>query len=262
MSSTGSEALVLAERARDLVQARPLQAQALAEEALELARARQDGEAVVAALHALGFARYRLGDPAALRTFRAAVRAGERNGYESRAAMARRNLAFLLAYAGKTKLALREIEAAREALSGIERARSEVFRIAVYGIAGQAETAIAGSGEAVRVLRRARDTIWEARLLYNRGAALAEIGDARGARRDLGRACRLYQALGQADAVASAGIELGRLRLLEGDPLASLVELDAIESDGLAPWTAGWLFLNRAQAHVALRLLDEARADL
>src|SRR5438477_8461094 len=109
-SEPASEPLALAERAHALVQAKPVQAQTLAEEAVRVARARRDGEALVAGLHALGFARYRLGDPRALRTIRAAVAAGERHGHPQRAALARRHLAALLAYAGKTTAALREIE--------------------------------------------------------------------------------------------------------------------------------------------------------
>ena len=139
MSSThGSESVELAERARALVQAKPLQGRALAEQALELARRRRDVEGRVAALHALGFARYALGDPGAMRTMQAAVRAGERGGFPERAALARRNLAVYLAYGGRTQRAVREIEAARESLTGLERARTEVFRIAIYEMAGRA----------------------------------------------------------------------------------------------------------------------------
>src|SRR5207249_6806571 len=116
------------------------------------------GEALVAGLHALGFARYVLGDPRALRTTRAAVSTGERYGHIHRAALARRTLAVFLAYAGRTTAALREIEAARGALTGIERARTEVFRIAVYELAGRADDALAGSDDALRVLRRAGDS--------------------------------------------------------------------------------------------------------
>src|SRR5438093_7558157 len=95
---TSSEAVLLAMRAQELVQATPIDGCAMAEEALELAVARRDDEGRVAALHALGFARYALGDPRALRTIRAAVRAGERAGYTQRAALARRHLALYLAH--------------------------------------------------------------------------------------------------------------------------------------------------------------------
>src|SRR5213596_3283633 len=110
-AKTREEPLELAQRAHALVQAHPARALPLAERALALAGAQRDREAEVAALHTLGFARYVLGDPRALRTVRAAVRAGERHGFPERAAIARRNLAVYLAYAGRTAPAIRELEA-------------------------------------------------------------------------------------------------------------------------------------------------------
>src|SRR5262245_54952672 len=119
MSSTATP-LELAERAYALVQIRPSAAHALAERALALARVQHDDEGLVAALHTLGFARRALGDPRALQTMQSAVREAERRGYPRRAALARRNLAMYLAYAGRTERAVREIEAACSALEGIE----------------------------------------------------------------------------------------------------------------------------------------------
>ena len=261
-SASGSEAVELAERARALVQAKPRRARTMAEQALRLARTQHDGEGRVAALHALGFARYALGDPRALPTIRAAVRAGERGGYSYRAALARRNLALYLAYAGKTKRAVREIEAARASLTGIERARTEVFRIAIYEMAGRAREVLPNSTESVRILRRSGDAIWEARVLYNRGAVLAELDDAGAARKDLERARDLYAELGLEAAVADARIELARLSFLEADVIGCLAQLGAIEIGELSDWAACWLVLVRAEAYVGLRLLPEARADL
>ena len=261
-SAHGSEAVELAERARALVQAKPLHARALAEEALELARRQRDNEGRVAALHALGFARYALGDPGALRTMQAAVRAGEHGGYLERAALARRNLALYLAYGGRTQRAVREIETARASLSGLERARTEVFRIAIYEMAGRAREALPGTTASLRVLHRRGDLTWEARLLYNRGTALAELGEARAARRDLERARNLYAALGLEAAVADAQIALARLRYIEADVIGCLIELGTIDTAELSDWAACWLVLFRAEAFVGLRLLPEARSDL
>lgn len=263
MSSVpATRAVALAEAAHDLVQSRPLRARVLAEEALELADSTRDAEGRVAALHALGFARYTLGDPRALATVRAAVRVGERTGFVRRSAMARRNLAMYLAYAGKPAAAVREIEAAREALDGVDRARTEVHRIAVLHLAGRPAAELASSAEALRTLRRHGDTLWEARVLYNRGAALAERGAAHAARRDLERARDLYAALGLEAAVADARIKLAHVRFLEGDVLACLSELEAVGVDELSDWAGCWLILNRAEAHTRLRLLPEARDEL
>src|SRR5439155_6412957 len=152
--STSREPLELAERAHALAQTRPSQALVLAEEALALARVQRDREARVAALHALGFALYVLGDPRGLTTIREAVRRGERDGYAHRAALARRHLAGHLAYAGRTREALLEIEKATAALTGLERARSEVFRVAVVHLAGTGSAGLAGTSDALRVLQR------------------------------------------------------------------------------------------------------------
>src|SRR5262249_12980013 len=140
-----------------------------AEHALTLARDQRDGQAEAAALHALGFARYALGDSRALRTIRHAIQVAERHNDSRRAALARRNLAVYLSHAGKTSAARREIEAACASLHGIDRARSEVHRIAVLALAGRLPASTADSGRALRTLRRAGDRIWEGRLLYNRG---------------------------------------------------------------------------------------------
>ncbi len=261
-TATRADPLQLAERAHALVQARPAHAHALAEQALELARRRRDPESRVAALHALGFARYVLGDPRALGTVAAAVRAGERHGYLDRAALARRNLALYLAYAGRTTKAVREMDRVCARLDGVERARTEVFRLAVLHLAGRAGPHLAESERALRVLRRAGDDVWEARLLYNRGFIRAELGLARAAHADLERARDLYATLGSAAAVADARIMLARLRFVEGDVLGSLIDLDAIDASELSDWSACWLSLSRAQALVGLRLLPEARIEL
>ena len=172
------EPVELAEHARALVQAKPREARELADEALRLARAEHDIEGQVAALHALGFALYALGDPRALRTMGSAIRLGERHGHRERAAHVRRNLAMCLAYAGRARASLREIDAAQASLAGAERARTEVFRIPVYWLAGRGAEAVAGSAPALRALRARGDSAWEARLLYNRAAVLTKLGTA------------------------------------------------------------------------------------
>src|SRR5262249_18344353 len=148
------DALELAEQSFALVQTNARAGLAAAERALSLAREQLDAEAQAAALHALGFARYAVGDPRALATIRAAVRVAERQGDQRRAALARRNLAVYLTYAGKATAAVREIEAACAELDGIDRARSEVFRIAVFGATGRTSGRAGDSERALRTLRR------------------------------------------------------------------------------------------------------------
>ena len=260
--ATRREPVQLAEEARALVQAKPLDAKDLAQEALQLARDRNDSEGEAAALHAFGFAQYALGDPGALGTMRSAIRLAERHGHLERAALTRRNLAMCLAYAGKARTSIREIEVARTTLRGIERARTEVFRIPVYEMAGRGAEGIAGSSAALRALRARGDSIWEARLLYNRAAALTKLGHHERAGTDLERARDLYDESGLDAAASDARIELARARFREGDYLACLADLDLVDVAGLSDWAACWLYLWRAEALVALRLLPEARADL
>jgi hypothetical protein len=256
------EALAAAERAYALVQSQPGRAHALAEEAVALARTRRDAEALAAALHALGYARSRLGDPRAYRTMRQAVRYAERQGLGDRAARARRNVALYLAYRGKPALAVAEIDAACDGQSGLDRARSQVFRVAVYHLAGRVGEVLPESAAALELLRRRGEKAWEARLAYNRGAALAEIGRSGPARRDLERAETLYAELGYEAAVADVRIELALLAALEGDAVRCLAELDAVDVAALTDWAAAWFYLYRAEALLGLRLLPEARADL
>ena len=257
-----TEVLAAAERAYALVQAEPRRALVLAEAAVAQARNERQAEGLAAALHVLGFARFRLGDPRALRTMRSAVSVAERHGFSHRAALSRRNLALYLAYRGQLRKAVGEIDAAIEGLSGLDRARSQVFRIAVYGLAGRAREALDDSAAALRVLRSHGDREWEARLAYNRGATLAELGEHTLARRDLEHAHDLYVSLGLRAAAADTKRELAIIAGLQGDLIGSLEDLEAIDVEVLTERDAGWLYFSRAETLLALRLLPEARAEL
>jgi CHAT domain-containing protein len=254
--------LTLALAAHDLVQEDPAAAASQAADALESARASRDREAEAAALHALGFARVELGDPRAIRTLRAAVRVAERSGQLRRAALARRPLSVCLAYTGGFAAGLRELDLARAALSGVELARTEVFHLAVLGLAGRAPVSLEPSRRALRTLRRAGDVIWEARLLKNRGELLTERGDAAAAKPDLERARDLYASLGKDVGAINAEILLIRLSFLRGDIVECLKQLDDAERRPLPARSAWDVELTRAEALVAARLLPEARRVL
>ncbi len=188
------DALELAESAFELVEADASAAAGLAERALRLARRRRHREAEVAALHALSFAQHELGDARAIRTIRTAVRSGERHGLTRRTALARRRLALDLAGRGAIAAAMRELDLARAALDPHEQARSEVFRIGVLWYAGTATVPLTGTDRALATLREHGDAFWEAQLLRNRGAFLAERGETDAAERDLIRARRAVRA--------------------------------------------------------------------
>lgn len=219
---------MLANLAHGMVQSDPRRAAELAERSLALARELGADEAEVAALHALGFAQHELGDPRAIPTLRSAVRIGKRKGLVQRVALVRRPLAIYLADAGKITAAVREIDAACDALGGLELARAEVSRIAVLHLAGQAPPH-ERSERALQTLRREGDEIWEARLLKNRGFMLAQRGDVDAADRDLTLARDIYARLGATSAAVGAGYELARIALARGDLPGCLALLDGIE---------------------------------
>lgn len=257
-----ASALALAERAHEAVQEDPHLAAATAEQALRQARAERSLDAEAAALHALGFAQYELGNSGAIRTLRAAVRVAQRGGHARRAAYARRTLAGSLAHAGRMRDALREIDAACAGSRGLDRARAEVVRLAVIGRTGTVPGSLAPAGRALRLLRRHGDAIWEARLLNNRGFLLAEAGDHSAATADLSRARQLYASLGATLAVSVIEVLLARSMLATGDIVSCLEHLDAVDPASLAPHARARLELSRAEALVGARLLEEASAAL
>ncbi len=254
--------LARAQAAFELVEVDAAAAARLAEGALALARAQQHAEAVVAALHALSFARHELGDPGALRTIRAAIRIGERHGLAQRTALARRRLAMDLAGRGAIGPALRELAAAQPALDAHERARSEVFRIGILWYAGKTTDSLVDTDRALAVLRRERDAFWEAQLLRNRGGLLAERGDADAAERDLVRARDLFLRVGASAAAVATDSQLVRIALTRGDIPEALARLDAIEAGALSTRIAAEHELLRAQALSTAHLWNEALSAL
>jgi hypothetical protein len=250
--------LALAQTAFELVEADAAAAARLAERALGLARAQQETEAHVAALHALSFARHELGDPRAIRTIRAAIRIGERHGLTRRTALARRRLALDLAGRGAISAALRELDAACASLDPHEQARSEVFRIGVLWYAGKATESLTRTDRALETLRREGDTFWEAQLLRNRGGLLAERGDTATAEPDLVRARDLFASIGAKAAAFATESQLVRIALTRGDLPESLARLDAIDADDVSSRIVAEHELLRAQTLATAQLWSEA----
>ena len=251
-------ALALAEAAFETVETDAAAAREMAERALRAARTDGDREAEVAALHALSFAQHELGDPQAIRSIRRAVRAGESSGLTTRTSLARRRLALDLAGRGSISEAERELERAWAGLDARERARTEVFRIAILWYAGRALDQSARTDRALAFLREHGDEYWEAQLLRNRGGLAAERGDTVLARDDLTRAHELFLALGATSAALAMEVELARVALLRGDLPECLSRLDAIDMDAIGTANAAELLLLRAQAAATARLRAEA----
>jgi CHAT domain-containing protein len=257
--------LALAERAYDLVQVRPTRAVALAERASALARAERDAEALVAALHALSWAQRVMGDPRAMRTARAGIRIGEKNGARRRVALLRRNYAHGLAFAGYTEAARREMERAVADLHGRDRAESEVFRIAIHRRAHAVDPAahrsvLRAAASALRVLDG--DDIWQARLLNNRGALHLDRGELDAAEADLRRAVELYRRVGAGAAASDSAVGLAEVALMRGDLLGCLATIDDLKAalpEGSPTFSLDYC---RAVALAHARLLPEAAAAI
>jgi predicted negative regulator of RcsB-dependent stress response len=262
VTTTDPEALALAELAFDRVEADAADAARIAEQALELARADRLAEAEVAALHALSFAQFELGDDRAKATIRSAIRIADRHGLARRAGMARRRLAHQLAGEGAVAEALRHLDAASAGFDDHELARTYVFRVAIAMIAGRAPPPRAETDRALATLRAAADPLWEARLLRNRGTVAAERGDAAAAEADLARACELFSSLGARESAFATELQLVRVDLRRGDLPACLARLDAIGSTDVSPTNVAEIELVRALVLASARLTDEALESL
>jgi hypothetical protein len=260
-----SSALDQAAEAHALVEARPRQAVALARAARDAAAAAGDVEAEVAALHAIAWAELRLGDArAAADAVRAGIRLAEHSGDHRGAAILRRVLAASLALSGHTRAARREIDAAVAELSGLERARSQVHRLAMHRRTGAADPAVErrvleDAGLGLRTLRRAGDIVWEARLLSNRGNLYVDRGELDRAAKDFRRASAIWVQIGADTAAADSALALAEVALLRGEVVTCLKVIDAVPPI-LPPGPLSNLGRLRVLALTQARLLPEARA--
>ena len=260
--TTPRDSLTAAVAAHALVEVDPRKASEAAAAALRLARAEGQPEGQVAALHARGYAFLVLGDRRAVASLRAAIRVAEHNRLATRAALARRTLAGALAERGAIPAALREIDTACATLDGVERARSEVFRIGIMNLAGQSAGDVESSDEALLTLRTRRDYLWEARLLRNRGNWLRMRGDTDAAELELTRARDLFVRVGAHETARVVEIQLAIVALLQGSLPECLARLDAIDPASVTPRSRAELELLRAKALATGRLMAEALQSL
>lgn len=268
MSSSGAggeRALAWAEQAHALVQVQPRSALALAERAVAAAAEAGDAEAEVVARQALGWAQKVLGDARTGRsTLRAGIRLAQKHGDRRGLGILRRSLAVSYAHAGEAHAAEREIAAALALLSGLDRARSQVHRIEVYRKASspdprQSRAVFSDAAEALRRLRREHDELWEARLLFNRGALHSDRGEFVQAERDLRRAQMLYAQAGAEAAAADAAVVVAELAQRRGEIVSCLEALDQAQTTAAVYNRENVLEL-RVVALAEARLLPEASA--
>ena len=179
----------LAEKAREalrLAEADPGQSATLAAAVATQAQAAHDFAAAAIAERARGLAALHIDNAGtAMRHLRASITLGRRAGSPNLAAEARMTLAYVLNGRGRSREALREIDAAVLDLNGVQRARAEAQRGAILQLLGQFDEALVSSRRALPALRRAGDHVWIQRVLSNRAVIYGYQNEFTAAVRDL-----------------------------------------------------------------------------
>lgn len=178
---------------------------------------------------ALGIATREMGDVTqAVRYLRAALAAAASCGDERRADV-EASLGTTLAWAGRSKEALRHLDAALSQASGVTAARVRLRRGVVLGFLGRTSEAIEEHRRAARTLRAAGDSVWEARALNNLGLELIDRGDAPRAEDALTRAEALLADAGRTFDAANVRSNRGLVASLYGQVPEALAHYDAAE---------------------------------
>jgi len=255
---------ILADKAREalrLAEADPGQSAMLATAVAVQAQAAHDIAASAVAERALGLAALHIDNAAtAIQHLRAAVTLGHRAQSPSLAAEARMTLAYVLNGQGRSRQALREINAAVLDLDGVERARAEAQRGAILQLLGRVDEALVSFRRALPALRRAGDHVWVQRVLSNRAVIYGYQNEFTAAVKDLREAEGLCE---QHDLGLSAGFvrqNLGWIETLRGDVPAALGHLDTAEQRFRTLGSRlGFILADRSELLLSVRLLSEAR---
>jgi tetratricopeptide (TPR) repeat protein len=230
------------------------------EQATTLLHDRDDDEPAAIAFRARALARRCTGDlTGAIEDLRLAVDVAAAAGLSRRVGEARMSLVVALADAGRTTDALEEAERARPLLKGADLSRLLAQRALVLQRIGRYEEALACYRQALPGLRRDGDSLWEARLLGNRGPLRAYLGDHRGALRDLQRCAVVAEENELWNQLARARQNLGFAMSLVGDVPTALELLDeAAEVGQQRGFDDSSLVLDRAEALLTAGLGAEA----
>jgi len=259
MTAAGAVELARAREAVRLSGSDPARARALATTVL---RAEPRGLPAAEAERALGMAARRDQDmAAAVHHLTRAIRLAERAGAPQVAAEVRISLALALAYQGRMRAALADLDRAGDVLTGPMLARVELQRGGVWQMQGKLDAALAAFDAAQPLLDRAGDTSALAVLHNNRGLVRSRRGLLAGAQADLTLAAELHRRLGNDTDAAEAATNIGLVAARRGDVVAALAAFD--EADRLAPASRGTDavgLLDRTEALLTARLLREARS--
>ncbi len=163
---------------------------------------------------------------AATRELRAALRFARMAGSRERQADVRATLGLALIHRGHTARGLAELGSALALATGPEVGRLQVRRGIALCVLGRHGEALEDLRRAVRALRPAGDTLWEARALSARALVHLAHGSARRAEVDLDRAERLFATTRQDLEVAYTWHNRGLVAFRSGDLPLALTHLD------------------------------------
>jgi tetratricopeptide (TPR) repeat protein len=162
----------------------------------------------------------------AVRELRTAVRLAAEAGSPQREADVLATLGLALVFAGRTRSGLAAFDRAVGQANGLLAGRILMRLALAQWTLGRHHDALEALRPAVTMLRRANDTIWEARALTARAFVHLALGSIERATGDIARAERLFAAAGQEYESAVATHNHGVIAFRAGDLPAALAFLD------------------------------------
>lgn len=191
-------------------------------------RAADEVRAVVTAHRAAGLALRELSEvETAEDRMRRAVRIADRHDRPDVGAEARMSLAYVLMERGRMGQAVALTTRALQGSRGKTTYRLRTIRAMSLQRSGRGDDALAEYAVALPAVRRARDSVWESRLLNNRGILLATRGETARAVADFMRAREIFLAEGRTNDAADVLYNVGYLYGMAGDVPKALRNLDA-----------------------------------
>jgi hypothetical protein len=163
---------------------------------------------------------------AAIRELRLALGLASDSGNADREADVRATLGVALAWAGRSRQGLAELDQAAAQARGVLAGRILLRRASVRHDLGRYEAALEDLMRALPLLRRAGDAVWEARTLTLRAEVYLTFGATGRAAADFARAEDLFAATGQEFEYAMARHNRGLTAIVRGDLPAALAYLD------------------------------------
>jgi tetratricopeptide (TPR) repeat protein len=165
----------------------------------------------------------------AVRELRAALRFARSAGARDREADILATLGVALVHRGRGSQGLAALDSSLGLVRGAAVGRALYRRGCAFWLLGRHREALEDLGKALRVLRPACDTLWEARALTARALVHLACGSARRAGTDLDRAERLFATTSQELEVAFTWHNRGLIAFRSGDVPAALSYLDEAE---------------------------------